>query len=253
MTSLDQIKGWGKVDHCRWFAGKATKWTQYQFRDAIPTQLIERLKREQDVPTTTAPHIAFVAMITTVFTSPTPLVVSTSDVISNLMTLVLRRAAINPTDSLLLALTECIGALGTHVYYADQIHDLASELISRLITADATGLPGRAPSDRSRSQALRALIAGLVGLMRTPTRRVDHRLDGIGTSNFVQWSKVVDKEASYERADGEAHLTNRAKISPETWQDTLNFICDADFSVRADYANALLVYLESEISMRGNI
>ncbi|KAF8272538.1 hypothetical protein EI94DRAFT_1796139 [Lactarius quietus] len=257
MTSLDQIKGWGKVDHCRWFAGKATEWTQYQFRDAVPTQLIERLKKEQDVPTTTAPHIALAAMITTVFTSPTPLVVSTSDVISNLITLVLRRAAINPTDSLLLALTECIGALGTHVYYADQIHDLASELISRLITADATGLPGRTSSEKNRSQALRALIAGLVGLMRTPTRRVDHRLDG-ETSGLEQATssngqRAADKpaRASHERADGETHLTNRTKISPETWQDTLNFICDADFSVRADYANALLVYLESEISMRG--
>lgn len=265
MTSLDEIKGWEKVDHCRLFAGKATEWTQYQFRDAIPTQLIERLKREQDVPTTTAPHIALAAMITTVFTSPTPLVMSTSDVISNLITLVLRRAAINPTDSLLLALTECIGALGTHVYYADQIHDLASELISRLITADATGLPGRVSSDKSRSQALRALIAGLVGLMRTPTRRVDHRLGGettgleqetssngqrvTGPANAIGADKPA--RASYERADGEAHLTNRAKISPETWQDTLNFICDADFSLRADYAKALLVYLESEISMRG--
>ena len=254
LTSLDQIKGWGKVDHCRWFAGKATEWTQYQFRDAIPTQLIERLKQEQDEPTTTAPHIALAAMITTVFTSPTPLVVSTSDVISNLISLVFRRAAINPTDSLLLALTECIGALGTHVYYADQIHDLASELISRLITADAT--PGRVPSESSRSQALRALIAGLVGLMRTPTRRVDHRMDrealGLEQATSSNGQRVADKltRTSHERADGEAHLTNRTKISPETWQDTLNFICDADFSVRADYANALLVYLESEISMR---
>ncbi|KAH9049151.1 hypothetical protein EDB84DRAFT_1657862 [Lactarius hengduanensis] len=257
MTSLDEIKGWEKVDHCRWFAGKATEWTQYQFRDAIPTHLIERLKREQDVPTTTAPHIALAAMITTVFTSPTPLVMSTSDVISNLITLVLRRAAINPTDSLLLALTECIGALGTHVYYADQIHDLASELISRLLTADATGLPGRISSDKSRSQALRALIAGLVGLMRTPTRRVDHRQGGetsrLGQGTSSNGQKVADQPArtSHERADGEAHLTNRAKISPETWQDTLNFICDADFPVRTDYANALLVYLESEISTRG--
>ena len=264
MTSLDEIKGWDKVDHCRWFAGKATEWTPYQFRDAIPTQLIERLKREQDVPTTTALHIALAAMITTVFTSPTPLVMSTSDVISNLITLVLRRAAINPSDSLLLALTECIGALGTHVYYADQIHDLAGELISRLVTTDATGLTGLS-SDKSRSQALRALIAGLIGLMRTPTRRVDHRLDGdaLGleqeaSSNgqkLADSANVVGADepsrASYERADGEAHLTNRAKISPETWQDTLNFICDADFSVRADYANALLVYLETEISTRG--
>lgn len=266
-ASLDQIRGWEKVGHCCWFANKATEWTQYQFRDAVPNRLIERLQREQDVPTTTTLHIALAAMITTVFTSPIPLVMSTSDVISSLITLVLRRAAINPTDSLLLALTECIGALGTHVYYADQIHDLASELISRLVSAEATGLPGRERDSggKSRGQALRALIAGLVGLMCTPTRRLENRSSGETprseheiVSNGQKPAESVhsssgDKPArvSTDRTDGEARLTKRTKISPETWQDTLNLICDVDFSVRSDYANALLVYLESEISTRG--
>jgi protein EFR3 len=267
MASLDQIKGWEKIGHCCWFAGKATEWTQYQFRDAVPNRLIERLQREQDVPTTTDLHIALTSMITTVFISPIPLVMSTSDVISNLITLVLRRAAIDPADSLLLALTECIGALGTHVYYADQIHDLASELIGRLVTTEVTGLPGRErdSSDKSRAQALRALIAGLVGLMSTPTRRAEH-FSGGETSRSHELvtgsqkrptdsthSSNGDKTArtSTERTDDDARLTKRTKISPETWQDTLNLVCDVDFSVRADYASALLVYLESEISTRG--
>jgi protein EFR3 len=267
MVSLDQIQGWENIGHCCWFAGKATEWTQYQFRDAVPNRLIERLQGEQDVPMTTTLHIALATMIITVFTSPIPLVMSTSDVISNLITLMLRRAAIDPADSLLLALTECIGALGTHVYYADQIHDLASELISRLVSAEATGLPGRErdSSDKSRGQALRALIAGLVGLMSTPTRRVEQRSSGeaprsehelvFGSQKAVDpvRSSSGDKPArvSIERNDGEARLTKRTKISPETWQDTLNLICDVDFSVRSDYASALLVYLESEISTRG--
>jgi hypothetical protein len=267
MASLDEIHGWEKVGHCCWFAGKATEWTQYQFRDAVPTRLIDRLQREQDLPTTTTLHTTLAAMVTTVFTSPIPLVMSTSDVISNLISLVLRRATIDPADSLLRALTKCIGALGTHVYYADQIHDLASELISRLVSTEATGLPGRERdlSDECRAQALRALIAGLVGLMLTPTRRVDQR-SGVESprseqeltpssprpANSDQFSSG-DKpaRASTERGDGGTHLTKRTKISPETWQDTLNLICNVDFAVRSDYASALLVYLESEISTRG--
>jgi protein EFR3 len=267
MASLDEIHGWEKVGHCRWFAGKATEWTQYQFRDAVPTRLIDRLQREQDIPTTTTLHTTLAAMITAVFTSPIPLVMSTSDVISNLISLVLRRAVIDPDDSLLQALTDCIGALGTHVYYADQIHDLASELIGRLVSTEATGLPGRErdPSDKCRTRALRALIAGLVGLMCTPTRRVDQR-SGVESPRseqefFASSPKLADSEqfssgdkptrASAERADGDTHLTKRTKISPETWQDTLNLICNVDCDVRSDYAGALLVYLESEISTRG--
>jgi protein EFR3 len=266
MASLDEVNGWEKEGHCCWLAGKAAEWTQYQFRDAIPTRFIDRLLREQDAPATTTLHLTLAAMITTVFKSANPLVIPTSDVISNLISLVLRRAAIDPSDSLVLALTKCIGALGTHIYYADQIHDLASELISRLVSTEATGLPGheRNPSDdKGRAQALRALIAGLVGLMRNPARRVDQRqrtetqrseqgftASGRKVADSTQ-SQNGDKLARTSTERAEARLTKRTMISPETWQDTLNLICNVDFSVRSDYASALVVYLESEISSRG--
>ena len=265
MASLDEIKGWEKKSHCCWLAVKATEWTQYQFRDTVSTRLIDRLLREQDIPTTTTLHLTLVAMITDIFNSPIPLVMPTSDVISNLISLVLHRAVIDPSDLLLLALTECISALGTHVYYADQIYDLASELISRLVSTEATGLSGleRDTSDKGRAQALRALIAGLVGLMHTSTRRVDQRSSAQTPRSEQEYTfssqKLSDSaqspngdrpaRISIERADG--HLTKRTKISPETWQDTLNLICNVDFSVRSDYARALIVYLESEISSRG--
>ena len=265
MASLDEIKGWEKKSHCCWLAVKATEWTQYQFRDTVSTRLIDRLLREQDIPTTTTLHLTLAAMITDIFNSPIPLVMPTSDVISNLISLVLHRAVIDPSDLLLLALTECISALGTHVYYADQIYDLASELISRLVSTEATGLSGleRDTSDKGRAQALRALIAGLVGLMHTSTRRVDQRSSAQTPRSEQEYTfssqKLSDSaqspngdrpaRISTERADG--HLTKRTKISPETWQDTLNLICNVDFSVRSDYARALIVYLESEISSRG--
>ena len=267
IASLDEINGWEKEGHCCWLAGKAAEWTQYQFRDAIPTRFIDRLLREQDAPMTMALHLTLAAMIFTVFKSPTPLVIPTSDVISNLISLVLRRAAVDPADSLVLALTKCIGALGTHVYYADQIHDLASELISRLVSTEASGLPGRerdsSASDRGRAQALRALIAGLVGLMRTPARRVDQRPSTEtprSEQEFTPSSQRVADSAQPQNGDdtartsierAEAHLTKRTTISPENWQDTLNLICNVDFSVRSDYARALVVYLESEVSSRG--
>jgi hypothetical protein len=265
MASLDEIQGWEKEGHCCWLAGKAAEWTQYQFRDAIPTRFVDRLLREQDAPTTTTLHLTLAAMIFTVYESPTPLVIPTSDVISNLIGLVLRRAAIDPADSLVLALTKCISALGTHIYYADQIHDLASELMSRLVSTEASGLPGHEhdSSDKGRAQALRALIAGLVGLMCTPARRVDQRPSTENPRSEQEFTasgqKVADSgqsqngdnpaRTSTERA--EAHLTKRTTISPETWQDTLNLICNVDFSVRSDYASALVVYLESEVSSRG--
>ena len=267
MASLDEIQGWEKEGHCCWLAGKAAEWTQYQFRDTIPTRFIDRLLREQDAPMTTTLHLTLAAMIFTVYESPTPLVIPTSDVISNLISLVLRRAVIDPADSLVRALTKCIGALGSHVYYADQIHDLASELIGRLVSIEASGIPGHEQdsSDKGRAQALRALIAGLVGLMCTPARRVDQRprtespRSEQDFTSFTANGQRVPDSAQSQNGDNPARTsteraeyhTKRTTISPETWQDTLNLICNVDFPVRSDYASALVVYLESEVSSRG--
>lgn len=123
--NLDELQSWNKVEHCCWFARKAAEWAQYQYRYAVPTWLVERLLEGQDVSTATAMHKALTAMVTTVFNSPTPLInLSTSDIISNLMTLVIRRAATDAEDPLLPALVEGISSLGRHVYYSDQIQDL---------------------------------------------------------------------------------------------------------------------------------
>lgn len=124
--SLDESQGWKILDHCCWFAQRTAEWSQYQYRYAVPTWLVERLLENQETPTTTPLHRALAAMVTTVFNSPTPLInLSTSDIVSNLVTLLLRRTSIDAEDALLPALVECIASLGRHVYYSDQIQDLA--------------------------------------------------------------------------------------------------------------------------------
>ncbi|KDQ64639.1 hypothetical protein JAAARDRAFT_28278 [Jaapia argillacea MUCL 33604] len=256
--SLEEIQGWNKLDHCRWFAQKVADWTQYQYRYAVPTRLVERLLEAQDVPSTTPLHIALAAMVTMVFTSPTPLVnLSTSDIISNLITLTLRRVAIDPDDSTLPALVQCIASLGTHVYYADQIQDLAAELISRLTLVEINGVKGggKGEKERSRSTAIRCLLAGLMGLMRAAD---DH--DFTDDQETQEQSKPgATSAASTSKAlpdllgdKGHTHVrpSRRTRVSPEIWQDTLTLLCDADFAVRADYALALLSYVKSEIPKR---
>lgn len=124
--NLDQFKGWLNISHCIWFAQKTAEWSQYQYRYAVPTWLVERLLEAEDSPVASPMHQALTNMITTVLNSPTPLInLSTSDIMSNLMALVVRRTSIDPEDSLLPSLVECISSLGTHVYYSDQIPDLA--------------------------------------------------------------------------------------------------------------------------------
>lgn len=249
LDSLEVLRAWDKLQHCCWFAQKASEWSQYQYRYAVPTWLVERLLESQDAPTSTSLHNALAAMVTTVFNSPTPLVnLSTSDIVSNLITLILRRVSINPEDPLLPALVECIASLGSHVYYSDQIQDLAGDLISRLVVVEVQGVNrSKGDSEQTRSQAIRCLLAGLLELMNAATKDQDQE-------ERKDQSKQVPTTSFASSADAPASVraSRRSRVSPDTWQDTLSLLCDRNYAVRADYSEALVSYLQKEIRKRGD-
>jgi hypothetical protein len=250
--SLGDLKVWEKYDQCRWLAQKACEWAQYQYRYAVPTRLVEQLLLIQDSSICTAQHRALAAMVPTVFTSPVPLVnLSTSDIISNLITLVLRRVSIDPQDALLPSLVACISSLGTHIYYSDQIQDLASELVSRLVTVEMQGVTGRDKEhgDRRRSQAIRCLLAGLLGLMRAADGSQVVSDDKNIPQNTLP-SPVPQNNDPSQRPP--SHLSRRTRVSGEVWHETLSLLCDGDYSVRNDYAHTLVDYLRKEIPKRGD-
>ncbi|KAG1783176.1 hypothetical protein EV702DRAFT_1176389 [Suillus placidus] len=249
---LDDLKVWEKLDQSRWLAQKASEWAQYQYRYAVPTRLVEQLLLIQDSSICTAQHRALATMVPAVFTSPVPLVnLSTSDIISNLITLVLRRVSIDPQDALLPSLVECISSLGAHIYYSDQIQDLASELVSRLVTVEMQGVVGcdKEPGDRRRSQAIRCLLAGLLGLMRAAdgSQMVS---DDKNTPKNIPSSSIPQNNDPSQRPP--SHLSRRTRVSGEVWHETLSLLCDGDYSVRSDYAHTLVDYLRKEIPKRGD-
>lgn len=255
--SLDVTHGWEQVDHCRWLAQASADWAQYQYRYAIPSRLVERLLESQDTPSTAHSLATLTAMVTTVFVSPTPLVnLSTSDMVSNLISLVLRRTALDPDDPLLPALVRSMASLGTHVYYADQIQDLAGEMISRLtaIEAGGVGIRGKSGNSKKRSQAIRCLLAGLLGLIHVADSNQPKHTGGpeVQRSSPTFLPIVGADSSAAEHTYRHVHPSRRTKVSPEVWVDTLTLLCDGDYAVRADYALTLLSYIEFEIPRKGD-
>ncbi|KAJ6539494.1 hypothetical protein B0H19DRAFT_1179337 [Mycena capillaripes] len=256
-ASLDTLdkssKNWAQVEHCCWVGKKSAEWAQYQYRYAIPTWLVERLVENQEVPDATQMHKTLTAMVTAVFSSSTPLVnLSTSDIVSNLINLLLRRTSIHPDDDLLPALVECIASLGRHVYYSDQIQDLAGEIINRLVAVEVQGVLNR--GSQSRTQAIRCLLAGLLGLIHaaetnTPTKELDDPPKRNRSSSFKVSSPASQIANPELVANGAAR---RTQVPPDIWQDTLSLLCDIDYAVRADYAAGLVFYLENEIPILGD-
>ncbi|OJT13104.1 Protein EFR3 [Trametes pubescens] len=253
LDALDERGGWKQLEHCQWLAEKAAEWTQYQYRYGIPTRLVESLAAGQDAPEPSQRQSTLAAMITAVFTSPTPLVnLSTSDIIGSLISITIRRIAVSPEDSLLPALVECVSSLGTHVYYADQIQDLAEDIIRRLVMVEANGVPGvgRANRAQARTQALRCLLAGLLGLIHAADlhdagKDAEDDAKTVGTSPTLP--PLTERTSHDGQSQGHTRPSRRTKVGPEIWQDTLSLLCDGDYAARADYARALVVYIEHEI------
>ncbi|KAJ7684029.1 hypothetical protein B0H17DRAFT_1333101 [Mycena rosella] len=254
-TLDDSSKSWDQVEHCCWVAKKTAEWAQYQYRYAIPTWLVERLVENPDVASTAKPIMptALAAMVTAVFNSSTPLVnLSTSDIISNLITLLIRRASIHPDDGLLPALVECIASLGRHVYYSDQIQDLAGEIINRLVAVEMQGALSR--GTQNRTQAIRCLLAGLLGLIHAAEKNEPPKeLDDPPKRNRSSSFKVSSPASQIADPELGAHgASRRTQVPPDIWQDTLSLLCDTDYGVRADYASGLVFYLENEIPTLGD-
>ncbi|KAK0490852.1 hypothetical protein IW261DRAFT_1547151 [Armillaria novae-zelandiae] len=250
--NLDDMKGWTNQQHCCWFAQKTADWSQYQYRYAVPTWLVERLQQGQDEPVTSSMHKALTSMVTTVFNSPTPLInLSTSDILSNLMTMVVRRTTLDPEDPLLPALVQCISSLGTHVYYSDQIQDLAVELINRLTLIEIQGVQGRsgASSGQVRTEVIRGLLAGLSGLVHS----ADIRESSGNAESRKRPESVLAKTSSpsidntNKDAGVDERASRRTRVSPDIWHDTLSLLCDKEYAVRADYAQTLVFYLANEM------
>ncbi|KJA30169.1 hypothetical protein HYPSUDRAFT_32272 [Hypholoma sublateritium FD-334 SS-4] len=243
---LDTMQGWNKPEHCCWFAQKTAEWAQYQYRHVVPTWLVERLLMHQDSSQNTPVQTALTAMITSVFSSTTPFInLSSSDIMSNLLTLLTRSISANPEDSGLSSLVECISSLGCHVYYSDQIQDLAGELINRLVVIEVHGVlvADKSSALSTRSAGIRYLLESLVGLIRVANASQPVDADDEG-------QKASIMAPSTERsADGRP--SRRTKIQPDVWQDTLSILCDADALIRNECAAALIYYIAQEMPKYG--
>lgn len=263
--SLGTHDYWKDTYRCCWLIQRIIEWSQYQYRFAIPTRLVERLVEAQEDTHPSDLHKSLAAMIKAVLNSPTPLAsLSTSDVCSSLTALILRRVAINADDELLPDLVECVGALGTHIYYADQIHDLVCEIIGRLVHIESNGIGGKGRiygrSDPERETALRSLVACLGLLvwksskplhppMSADGHYIDHgeRMGSITNAISEGVRPGACSPSPSDASSVRAAVPQRSKVPPDVWQETLTLLCDECFSVRSEYVKTLVLYLRSEL------
>lgn len=248
LKCFDDLGVWGDVRLCRWYADRVTEWGQYQYRYAVPAFLVNELVSIQESPEATRRHKALIYMITGILAAPNPLInLATTEIIGQLSQVLLRRVTIDPQDELIQPLIECISALGTHMYYADQIQDLAEELVARIVNVQLNGVPGKVKNtgDPAREAALCSLLACLSGLTEAAGKNAA-RTEGKGYDS----DKEKDTERSREPSESTTttiRASRRNNVSPESWQETLALLCESNYRIRAMYARSLVAFVRQEV------
>ena len=109
-------------------------------------------------------------------------------------------------------------------------------------------LRGNATNPQVRREALRALLAGLLGLMHSAGAHETSAMDKRKRSGSVsRHTSSPSVEAAAKDAGIDVGASRRTRISPDIWHDTLSLLCDKEFAVRVDYARALSFYIANEM------
>ncbi|KAG0651545.1 efr3 [Hyphodiscus hymeniophilus] len=159
-----------------------------------------------------------------------------------------------PTDlrrDLLTRLQECIGDLATHVYYTDQISDMVSALLLRLKPSQLSGISTAAAAIENPTAAANALTE--VGDMTE-----DPNTDGFFSFDTAKVKaleaiKSIIIVASHRKSMTGVGSLGRSRVPLKVWEGTQWLLRDPDGNVRKAYVDALLTWLDLEMTKSDRI
>lgn len=145
---------------------------------------------------------------------------------------------------LLAQLRECIANLATHVYYTDQISDMASAILLRLKPS-----PGSAHNPAVTAAAIEDPTSAVAEVASNASLRERPNTDGFfsfDTAREVALDAVKDimTVAKTSQLDGSSSSRNPVPIS--VWEGTQWLLRDSSDSVRKTYVDALCTWLDLE-------
>ncbi|ESZ98518.1 hypothetical protein SBOR_1180 [Sclerotinia borealis F-4128] len=155
--------------------------------------------------------------------------------------------ALVPTDTrkdLMARLQNCIGALATHVYYADQISDMVSVILLRLKPSPLSPIPNTVAAIEDPTSATEALSSG-TNMTEDPNTDGFFSFD-TAKIKALESIKLILLVASHKTTTSGNFGRNRVPI--KTWEGTQWLLRDVDGRVRKAYTDALLTWLDMEVT-----
>jgi hypothetical protein len=128
--------GWRDLrSFANWLFSSASSWSQLQYKFEVLTSLVEVLEDIPDSPPAQDKVNTLVEIIRSILDSPHSLVgLSTSDLLSSLLNVLVRRVRLDPTDGSLDALVGAVGSLGgsRHLYTTQTVRPPCTKSLDRI-------------------------------------------------------------------------------------------------------------------------
>lgn len=291
---FDQFKNgviWDQVGFVEWIATSAVESSAIQYRAGVVTWWAEQVI-EMDGKKASARPTTLLNTLSTILRGPTSLVgLGIGSVLSQLTTLLIRRAKLSEEDPITPLILSAISALGAHIYYSDQMNDIASDLIETLRSVGAGRGESSTLDEGEKNKTMRLLLQALIGVMSeaklgsnqveraVPVERVKNgeastsnsrpvmpagnltvRGNGIltGSGQGIRSQNTPVESALNGALDGRPIMRvsgsgRRHRISPEVFQQSLFLLSDASPLLRIEYQKALLVYVGGEMEIAASI
>lgn len=225
-----------------------TRCVPVQARFAVLTELVDELIA---LPSTNIPHQQTVAKVisTLLSSSVTMIGLSVIDILRSLLhsqLQILRSVEIatltmnSPAITLVTALSDCIAALASHVYYATQISDMISEILIKCdYTHKILGVASGAVTPMGM-KIFRKEQETLFGSSSNETRlNMIYLVNGLETIfSILSWSS--NKIGGLEKS----------QLTISCWEDTQSLLNHENPEVRIAYSRALAVFLEHDSSQK---
>ena len=150
-----------------------------------------------------------------------------------------------PHKELLGRIEQCIADLATHVYYADQISDMVSAILSRLrphpSIASATATPPTEKADGAQGP----------NESITNVSEDQHHLDSFFAMDLAKLSALRAVKSVFLVANPNTKVSgnvslSRNKVPIHVWEGTQWLLRDPDGMVRKAYVDALVTWLDRE-------
>ncbi len=147
---------------------------------------------------------------------------------------------------LLAKLQRCIGDLGTHVYYSDQISDIIAAILLHLNPSPTPGVSTIAAAlGKTKSGTL--VVSNSAKLQENPDAD-DFFSSGTARLTALKAIKEVLIVANKKGNAGNVGAVGRNRVSVKPWEGTQWLLRDDDRRVRKAYVDALLTWLRLEMS-----